>query len=94
LHNLHHYADYAYHVAGGITLFCTHEGFLGLAPGETADGDRLYLVRGACLPVVLRPASSSTWTFRGFAYVHGIGESRLVELIPDRKLDDDALTLS
>ncbi|KAK4953578.1 hypothetical protein LTR10_008176 [Elasticomyces elasticus] len=87
------YSSYATFVAGGLSIFCTEGGFVGLAPGETITGDQLFLVRGACLPVILRPAYDNMWTFRGFAYVHGIGQGQLVCIKPDHILEDEELVL-
>ncbi|KAK5694922.1 hypothetical protein LTR97_009517 [Elasticomyces elasticus] len=87
------YSSYATFVAGGLSIFCTEGGFVGLAPGETVTGDQLFLMRGACLPVILRPAYDNMWTFGGFAYVHGIGQGQLVCIKPDHILEDEELVL-
>ncbi|KAK3660488.1 hypothetical protein LTR56_000864, partial [Elasticomyces elasticus] len=87
------FLSYATFVAGGLSLFCTESGFVGLAPGGTAPDDQLFLVRGACLPAILRPVQDNMWVFRGFAYVHGIGQGQLVCIRPDRILEDEELVL-
>jgi hypothetical protein len=50
-------------------------GCLCLVPAEARTGDRLWLVRGGRVPLVLRPrgdVADDAWELVGEAYVHGI----------------------
>lgn len=69
---------------------------ISLQPGlafRLQHGDRLFLVGGACLPLLLRPMENGRWTFRGLAYVHGIGQGQLVDFVPGSRLKNQALVL-
>lgn len=49
----------------------TDTGYIGLAPRTTEVGDRVALLKGASVPILLRP-NGDTWINVGEAYVHGI----------------------
>jgi hypothetical protein len=49
----------------------TSDGYIGLAPGDTQTGDRIFLLKGGAMPIVLR-AKGQNWEWIGEAYVHGV----------------------
>lgn len=55
----------------------TSQGYIGLCNCYTEVGDRLALIEGVCVPVVLRPASGGRWRIIGEAYVYGIMHGEL-----------------
>ncbi|KAL6250502.1 hypothetical protein RBB50_002804 [Rhinocladiella similis] len=63
-------------------FFVTEDGFMGNT-GEVAEGDQIFLLAGARLPVVLRQSvdEPNTYKFVGECYVPGISE---VEDLDDR----------
>ncbi|PHH88411.1 hypothetical protein CDD83_7555 [Cordyceps sp. RAO-2017] len=71
-------------------LFTTTRGFFGVGPCETEPGDRVCVLRGSRLPVVLRRAprvasgpaddESGDWSLVGACYVHGIQVGELVTI--------------
>jgi Heterokaryon incompatibility protein (HET) len=74
--------------ARGRALFVTGKGFIGLAPEGAKQGDRLAVLLGGDIPVVMRSAregdGGSGWELVGECYVHGImdGEVLRDDLIP------------
>lgn len=50
----------------------TKSGYIGLGPRSTQKGDRIFLVRGFRVPLVLRLQGTDGWTLLGDCYVHGI----------------------
>ncbi|KAN0106852.1 HET domain containing protein [Hyaloscypha variabilis] len=63
------------------------EGWLGLAPMDAENGDRIALLEGGSVPYILRPVSGdgTEYEFIGDAYVHGImdGEAWKVDDLVD-----------
>ncbi|KAK0124626.1 hypothetical protein ONS95_009573 [Cadophora gregata] len=67
-------------LAVGRRLVRTEEGYLVLVPGGTEVGDRVFLVRGGRVPVVLRERGEEgeegegdgRWEVVGEGYVHGV----------------------
>ncbi|PVH73536.1 HET-domain-containing protein [Cadophora sp. DSE1049] len=58
-------------LAVGRRMVRTEEGYLALVPAGTETGDRVFLLRGGRVPVVLR-RRGERWEVVGEAYVHGI----------------------
>jgi len=53
-------------------IFLTERGFLGIGPSILRPGDRVALVSGACIPLILRgPLSQERWQLVGECYIHG-----------------------
>lgn len=52
-------------------LYRTAKGYLGLGPASVGSGDRVYLLRGAKVPFVLRDAGGGKFELMGETYVHG-----------------------
>jgi hypothetical protein len=61
--------------------FTTTKGYAGLGPDTMRDGDVVVVFAGAKFPYILRKADHEpeTWTFVGYAYVHGIMYGELME---------------
>jgi len=58
-------------LAVGRRMARTQEGHLALVPGDTEVGDRVFLLKGGQVPVVLR-REEGRWEVIGEAYVHGV----------------------
>ena len=57
----------------GRKFFISEEGWLGLAPSNSAPGDRIVLLEGGKTPFILRPTHvEGQFKILGDAYVHGI----------------------
>ena len=52
-------------------MFRTEKGYIGLASALAESGDRIGVVTGGKLPLILRSVEDK-WQFRGDCYVHGI----------------------
>jgi Heterokaryon incompatibility protein (HET) len=52
-------------------LIITSGGWIGLAPAETQEGDFVCVLRGCCVPVVLRKEGDH-FLFVGDSYIHGL----------------------
>ncbi|KAI1856714.1 uncharacterized protein JN550_013681 [Neoarthrinium moseri] len=52
--------------------FRSCRGHLGLGPLGTSTGDSIWVIPGADVPFILRPAGNNTFLVIGEAYVHGI----------------------
>ena len=59
----------------------THNGHMGMAPHEARKGDRICLLLGCRVPVVLREHKEGGYELIGEVYVHGImnGEAMIKE---------------
>jgi hypothetical protein len=55
-------------------LIKTQQGYLGISSMEAKPGDRVCILFGSQVPVVLR-ADGENWKVIGEAYVHGIMDS-------------------
>ncbi|KAK5112172.1 hypothetical protein LTR85_011605 [Meristemomyces frigidus] len=55
--HIHGYWTYAQGAAMDFSLFTTSSGFIGLVPGLAECGDKIALLHGSALPVVLRTCS-------------------------------------
>jgi len=64
-------------------LFIARSGSLGLAPSATQIGDKVCILFGCSVPVILRPRHGSDgrqhWSFIGECYVHGMMDGQAVE---------------
>ena len=59
-------------LAVGRRMIRTQDGYLALVPGDTEVGDRVFLLKGGRVPVVLRRREEGRWEVVGEAYVHGV----------------------
>ena len=56
----------------GRRMVVTRGGLLGLAPELTVSGDCVAIVKGAKVPLILRPMDDAKWELIGDCYIHGI----------------------
>jgi hypothetical protein len=56
-------------------MFCTHKGYFGMGTESIESGDRVWLIRGANVPMVLRLTERNDYRLIGLAYVHGCKET-------------------
>jgi len=62
----------------GRVLCVTTTGYLVLAPHGSQEGDLVYVVLGAPVPLIFRPRSDGAFTLVGEAYVQGIMDGELL----------------
>ncbi|RYP63766.1 hypothetical protein DL771_009127 [Monosporascus sp. 5C6A] len=55
-----------------MRIFRTEEQHLGNGPRAVEKGDQVWILSGAKVPVILRPANEGRWKVVGEAYIHGI----------------------
>ena len=55
----------------------TSQGYIGLCNRYTEAGDRLALIDGVCVPIVLRPTLDGRWRIIGESYVYGVMHGEL-----------------
>lgn len=53
-------------------MFLTEDGYIGVAPPQTREGDSIFLVKGSRVPLVMRPHTDDKWQLIGDCYVHGV----------------------
>ena len=56
----------------GRRMVVTRGGLLGLAPELAVSGDCVAIVKGAKVPLILRPMDDAKWELIGDCYIHGI----------------------
>ncbi|KAJ4202067.1 hypothetical protein NW759_015455 [Fusarium solani] len=61
-------------------LIGTTSGYLGLAPRGTAVDDRLCVLKGSDVPVLLRRTDLGSYTVVGTAFVEGLMDGEAAEL--------------
>jgi hypothetical protein len=79
---------------GDVNMFITSLGFIGFAPASVKEGDQIILSYCSAYPMILRPtgnfdAGMESWTFPGFAWIHGIMEGELLEALHGKKLVEE-----
>ncbi|KAK5170185.1 uncharacterized protein LTR77_004770 [Saxophila tyrrhenica] len=85
--------SYAKFVSGGAMVFALSGGLIGVAPATVEPGDRVVLVIGSRLPVVLRRAAGGYWVFRGFVWVHGLVGGGFMEQIMRGRVGEERFLL-
>lgn len=90
--DISNYADYADHVVGKLAFIATTTGFLGLAPGDVAVGDKIILVKGSRLPLLIRKCGDY-WSFQGLVYIHRTMDSELLRAWKDVELHETEYVL-
>jgi hypothetical protein len=58
--------------AANIAIFVTQNGLVGMAVGGSNLGDRIMLLGGCSVPMILRLMSHGCWVVGGACYVHGV----------------------
>ena len=69
-------------------LLFTHEGYIGMAPYDTMKGDKVCLLFGCRVPVVLRERTDGGFELIGEVYVHGIMKGEALTAKNHGKLRD------
>jgi hypothetical protein len=64
-------------VLDGWRCFTTKSDEIGFGVGDLKEDDRVALISGLELPLVLRPTSDGNWKLIGYSYVHGIMDGEL-----------------
>ncbi|MCJ1420187.1 hypothetical protein MMC32_006544 [Xylographa parallela] len=59
------------HQAVYQAFFISHDGYMGLCPRNTQQGDKIFILLGGNMPAVLRLVKGG-YQFIGFAYVYGL----------------------
>jgi len=75
-------------------LFVTSSGFLGLALDRVEEADRVVLVHGCEYPIVLRQTADDRYTFQGLAYVNGIMDGELLEMITEDPIEHESFVIA
>lgn len=73
------YTNIAYNKLFGRRPLRTATGYIGLGPLETRVGDTIWIVPGAGVPFVLRPAGNGRFLVIGEVYVHGVMNGEFFE---------------
>lgn len=73
-------------------LIETADGRIGWAPKEAEEGNAIFIVSGATVPVVLRPAEHGRYKLVGACYLHGIMDGEFVSGRYANKHETIALT--
>lgn len=65
----------------------TKEGRLGLGPQRTSVGDKVVILLGCSVPVILRrePSFSAIYTIIGECFIQGVMDGEAIEDLKDRK---------
>lgn len=80
------YASCAIQACGGRRFITTTKGRVGLAPADCKEGDVISVFLGSGVPYVLRPnvagaGESSTFSFVGDCYAHGIMNMEVLDML-------------
>lgn len=70
----------------GRVFGVTDQGYAGLLPSNTHQGDKICVLPGFPVPFVLREGSNECWTLIGDAYINGIMQGEMVG--PDSSLQE------
>lgn len=75
-----HYSTFVRSFTTGRSYFCSHEGYVGLAPYDTRCGDVICVVLGCRTPMVLRraPVDEVQWEVVGACYVPGLMQGEAI----------------
>jgi len=66
-------------LAGGKLFFLTDDRYMGLAPLDTIEGDRVCVILGCSVPFIVRPTADG-WIQVGECYVHGLMEGEAMDM--------------
>ena len=73
----------------------TVEGHFGMSSRFAQRNDRICIVYGCSIPVILRPnADSNTYTFLGKSYVHGVTEGGAMKWLEEGKCTLEIFTIT
>ncbi|KAL8792877.1 MAG: hypothetical protein Q9195_004519 [Heterodermia aff. obscurata] len=63
-------------------LMTTKKNFIGVVPIETQEGDHIFVLPGARVPMILRSVEEGTYELLEDAYIHGIMHGEAYNYIP------------
>ena len=72
------FQDVVSEVCNGRKFLFTTRGYFGVGPGATQLDDRIVVLFGADVPMVVRPRGDGRYTLVGECYVHGIMAGQVV----------------
>ena len=65
----------------GWTLCTTSKGMWAMVPFDSREGDTIVVARGSCVPLLLRPAGGEFYQLVGTAYMYGIMQKQIMDMI-------------
>lgn len=65
--------------SSGRKYFVSQQGYLGVGPMTTLQGDVSAIMFGMNIPLVLRPVGGDHYQIVGEAYVHGIMDGEVMK---------------
>jgi hypothetical protein len=69
----------------GVAFMSTRSGYVGWAHNRAEPGDRIYLLPGCSVPIILRCRVNGGYTVVGYAYVEGVMGGEIMEQELERK---------
>jgi hypothetical protein len=61
-------------------FYRSEQGRFGWAPDQARPGDRLCVLNGLAVPLILRPIESGSFEVVGDAYVHGVMDGEVLDM--------------
>lgn len=74
--------------AGHRRLFCTDRRWVGLGPACMQKGDRLAVLTGGPMPVILRPVTRGQYYFIGECYVYDIATGQAYDILSSERVEE------
>ena len=65
----------------------TADGIMALGPEEAQIGDRVCIIPGSEVPLLLRPLGDSQYNFVGELYVHGLMDGEFWKIMEEQNLE-------
>jgi hypothetical protein len=65
----------------------TESGRMVLGPAASRKGDKIFVLLGCHLPLILRPQPDGTYTVFGECYVHGMMKGKAMNISPSSLTD-------
>jgi hypothetical protein len=78
--NVSSWMSYCQFFSGGSILFATFQGFIGITPSSVKVDDVVLLPFASPTPIIIRNSGPGS-TFEGLAFVHGVMEGELREIV-------------
>lgn len=93
----HHLSDSVIFMLSNGRRFATTESSLGFVPTKTEVGDRIAILIGCSVPVIIQEfittGGESHWILKGECYIEGLIDGEFVNNAEDRGLHPQAITL-
>ncbi|MCJ1251893.1 hypothetical protein MMC30_009131 [Trapelia coarctata] len=80
------YCNLLQDVARGKLFILTEDRYMGLAPLDTTEGDRICVILGCSVPFIVRPTVDG-WILIGECYVHGLMDGEVMGM-EDIEIED------